>query len=48
MVAAATNPRAANAVLLMFVGVGLADWLLSEASFDAGLRPAPVGPASIH
>ncbi len=33
----ATSPRAANAVLLMLIGVGFAVWLLSEASFDAGL-----------
>ena len=36
MLADATNPRAANAVLLMLAGVGFAVWLLSEASFDAG------------
>jgi hypothetical protein len=35
--AGATSPRAANAVLLMIAGVGFAVWLLSEASFDAGL-----------
>jgi hypothetical protein len=34
--AAETSPRAANALLLMLAGVGLAVWLLSEASFDAG------------
>lgn len=37
MLADATSPRAANAVLLMLAGVGLTVWLLSEASFDAGL-----------
>jgi hypothetical protein len=37
MLADATSVRAANAVLLMLSGVGLAVWLLSEASFDAGL-----------
>jgi len=34
--AAETSPRAATALLLMLAGVGLAVWLLSEASFDAG------------
>jgi hypothetical protein len=37
MFAAETSPRAANALLLMLAGVGIAAWLLSQASFDAGL-----------
>jgi hypothetical protein len=36
MFAAETSPRAANALLLMLAGIGLAAWLLSAASFDAG------------
>jgi hypothetical protein len=37
MFAAETSPRAANALLLMLAGIGIATWLLSEVSFDAGL-----------
>jgi hypothetical protein len=34
--AAETSPRAANAALLMLAGTGLAAWLLSVTSLDAG------------
>jgi hypothetical protein len=36
MFAGETSVRAANALLLMFAGVGLAIWMLSEVTFDAG------------
>jgi len=37
MFADETSARAANALLLMFAGAGLAAWMLSKVTFDAGL-----------